>query len=185
MPRKPRQDAEGAVHHVFARGNRRQRIYRDAWDLETYLAMLGRVVVSREWRCLGYCLMPNHVHLLIESPKGNLAAGMQWLHGCYAQRHNKRHGCSGHLFQGRYDAVRVTSDAQLWMAAAYVARNPVKARLCERPEDWVWSSYAAILGRAESPPWLDVGRLLGYFAAAGGDARQLLADLTTAEQPRE
>jgi REP element-mobilizing transposase RayT len=163
---------------VFARGNRRQRIYRDRGDLEVYLALLGRAVTSCEWRCLGYCLMPNHVHLLIESVKGNLAVGMQWFHGRYAQWHNKRHGYSGHLFQGRYGAIRVTSDVQLWMAAAYIARNPVDARLCERPEEWMWSRYAAMLGVVPSPSWLDVERLLGYFAAAGGDARRRFADLT-------
>jgi putative transposase len=151
-----------------------------------YLAMLGRVVVKREWRCLGYCLMPNHVHLLVECPKGNLAAGMQWLHGRYAQRHNKRHRYSGHLFQGRYGAVRATSDAQLWMAAAYIARNPVDAQLCERPEDWVWSSYPAVVGLIRPPAWLDVERLLGYFAATGRDPRRLFATLTNrSESPAE
>jgi putative transposase len=111
-------------------------------------------------------------------PRG--ATPAQWLHGRYAQWHNKRHRYSGHLFQGRCGAVRVTSDAELWMAAAYIARNPVAANLCKRPEEWMWSSYAATLGLTRSPPWLHAERLLEYFAATGGNARALVAALATA-----
>ena len=114
---------------------------------------------GKRWRCLAYCLMDNHVHLLIETPEANLGSGMQWLHGFYAQAYNERHGRVGHVFQGRYGAVRITSDEQLWTVAAYIANNPVEGGLCARPEDWPWSSHAAaILGRP-SPDWLDVERL--------------------------
>jgi putative transposase len=173
---------------VFARGNDRRAIYVDAADRHTYLALLGRVVSKQEWRCLSYCLMTNHVHLLLETPKANLASGMQRLHSPYAQTFNARHGRSGHLFQGRYGDTRITSDGQLWITAVYIARNPSDAGLCERPEQWPWSSHTAVLGR-QPPPWLDVARLLTYFAAAGGDPRrryaQLVADrATTDDAPR-
>ena len=102
--------------------------------------------------------MDNHVHLLLETPQTNLGAGMQRLHGVYAQTHNKRHGRSGHVFQGRFGANRVTTDAQLWVTARYIARNPVEAGLCARPEEWQWSSHASILANA-APPWLDRERL--------------------------
>jgi putative transposase len=178
MPRKLREDVEGAIHHVFARGNRRQRIFRDGWDLEAYLRLLGEAVCRYEWRCMGYCLMPNHVHLLIEAPLGNLARGMQWLHGRYAERFNKRHKTSGHLFQGRYGGVRIKSDAQLLVTASYIARNPLEAGLCDAPDEWMWGSYPATLGLAQAPPWLDAERLLSYFAAAGGDGRTAFGDMT-------
>lgn len=165
---------EGAVHHVYGRGNGRRAIFRDDRDLETYLALLARVVVWKRWRCMAYCLMPNHVHLLIETPECNLGTGMQWLHGRYAQGFNERHGSNGHLFQGRYGAVRVTSDQHLWTVAAYIALNPVEAGLCEQPDEWPWSSHKATLG-APSPGWLDAERLLGYFAAMGGEPRQRYA----------
>ena len=112
--------------------------------------------------------MENHVHLLLETPCANLGAGMQWLHGLYAQTFNERHGRSGHLFQGRYGSVRVKTDEQLWMLARYLAVNPVKAELCGRPADWPWSSHGA-LARSSLPRWLDHPRLLLYFSAAGGD----------------
>ena len=89
---------------MFARGNDRQAIYRDDDDRRLYLDPARRTVARKRWRCLAYCLMDNHVHLLIETPEANLGAGMQWLHGLYGRSFNDRHGRSGHVFQGRYGA---------------------------------------------------------------------------------
>ncbi len=126
--------------------------------------------------CLSYCLMGNHVHLLLETRTPNLGAGMHRLHGAYAQYFNRRHGFSGHLFQGRFDAPPIESDPQLWMTAAYIARNPVDAGLCREPADWPWSSHAAIVdGRA--PDWLAAARLESYFGAQGGDGLQRYREL--------
>jgi REP element-mobilizing transposase RayT len=164
VARQPREDEEGGFHHVFARGNRRQPIFLDEVDRRIYLSMLGRAVERWSWRCLAYCLMDNHVHLLLETPGRNLGKGMQRLHSVFAQTHNARHGLVGHLFQGRYGAVRVTTDAQLWAVAEYIARNPVEAGLCERPEDFAWSSRGAVaVGR--TPGWLDAARLQEFLAA--------------------
>jgi REP element-mobilizing transposase RayT len=163
----PREELAGAVHHVFARGNGRQAIYLDDADREQYLRILGDVVAETGWRVLAYCLMPNHVHLLVETPEPNLGVGMRRLHGDYARWFNDRHDRVGHLFQGRYGALRMQDDGQLWTTAAYIADNPVRAGLCERAEDWPWSSHAAVLA-SESPPWLAVDRLLHYFAGLGG-----------------
>jgi putative transposase len=147
------------MHHVYARGNDKRSLYVDEFDRLTYLDLLGRVVRAMEWRCLAYCLMDNHVHLLLETTLPNLGAGMQRLHGRYAQTHNARHRRSGHVFQGRFGAKRIQSDAQLWTTVEYIARNPVDARLCADPAEWPWSSHAAALGRRPAPDWLDVGRL--------------------------
>jgi putative transposase len=168
MPRKPRQEVEGGVFHVFARGNDKRLIYRDDVDRRTYLRMLRGTVRQQRWRLLAFCLMENHVHLLLETPGANLAAGMQRLHSLYAREFNRRHRRSGHVFQGRYGAVQVTTDEQLWTAARYIVVNPVKAGLCERPLEWRWGSHAAVLG-PEPPRWIHHSRLLEYFGAAGGD----------------
>jgi putative transposase len=170
VPRKPRQEVAGGVYHVFARGNAQQDIYLDDADRWRYVSILSDVVARQRWRCLAYCLMPNHVHLLLETQHANLGAGMQRLHGRYGQRFNSRHERCGHVFQGRYGAVPIRSDAQLWTAARYIALNPVVAGLCERPDRWRWSSHAPALG-GRSPGWLDVARLLWYFGAAGGESR--------------
>src|SRR5213082_2729696 len=120
MPRQLRQEVEGGIHHVYARGNDRRRIYLDDTDRRTYLFLLARVVLVKRWRCLAYCLMDNHLHLLVETPEANLGSGMQRLHSLYAQIHNERHGRCGHLFQDRFGSVRVLSDEQLWAVVAYV-----------------------------------------------------------------
>lgn len=104
--------------------------------------------------------------------------GMRRLHGNYAQAFNARHGRSGHVFQGRYGAIRVKSDSQLWTVARYIALNPVDAGLCERPHQWPWSSSSATLSGGR-PDWLDVDRLLWFFNGLGGDSRRRYAELIT------
>jgi putative transposase len=179
MPRKPRLEVAGGIHHVFARGNRRHDIYLDDADYRRYLASLGWVTRWKRWRCLAYCLMPNHVHLLLETPQANLAAGMQYLHGSYASEFNERHGRCGHVFQGRYGSVLMETDEQLWHVAGYIALNPVRAGLCGRPEEWPWSSHAATVGGGGPHAWLDDRRLLSHFEGLGGDARRRYAAAAT------
>jgi REP element-mobilizing transposase RayT len=176
MSRQPRNEYEAGVHHVYARGNGRQAIYVDDHDRQTYLAMLARVSRKLRWRCLSYCLMTNHIHLLVETRAPNLGAGIHRLHGPYAQRFNRRHGRTGHLFEHRFGAVRASTDAQVWMTAAYIARNPVDARLCRSAADWPWSSHRAVVAGCP-PDWLDATRLFSYFDPAGGDPRVRYAEL--------
>jgi REP element-mobilizing transposase RayT/biotin operon repressor len=170
------------VQHVYARGNRRQAIFRDDRDREAYLRLLGRTAADREWRFLAYCLMDNHVHLLLETPSSNLGAGMQQLHGRYAREFNDRHRFSGHLFQGRYGAVRVIDDTQLWTTVRYLAQNPVDAGLCDAAHHWPWSSHGAIVAGA-APVWLDVAWLLSYLTQAGGMPMRRYLDLAAGDEP--
>ncbi|HEY3189530.1 MAG TPA: transposase [Solirubrobacteraceae bacterium] len=179
MPRKPREEVEGGVHHVYARGSRRGLLFVDDADRRMYLRLLGRAVERHAWRCLSFCLMDNHVHLLIETPHANLGSGMQWLHGRYGEHFNRRHDGSGHVFQGRYGAARMLTDVQLWVIVRYIARNPVEARLCAEVGDWPWSSHAGVLGDA-GPRWLARGRLLDTLRAAGGDPGARYAELVQA-----
>jgi REP element-mobilizing transposase RayT len=151
---------------VWARGNNRQNLFFDDGDFAVYLAELGRVVLRNKWRLLAYCLMDNHVHLIVETPEPNLANGMQLLHGRFARFVNDRWGRSGHLFQGRYGSRLINDDAHLLTAAAYVAMNPVDAGLCADPEDWRWSSHAATVA-GKSVGWLDVARLVEIVSTWG------------------
>ena len=162
----------GGVHHVYARGNRQQAIYLDDCDRLNYLRLLGHVVCDYRWRCLAFCLMHNHVHMVVETPQPNLGIGMQRLHGLYGRLFNHRHGRTGHLFQGRYGAIAIRTDEQLWAVVRYVAMNPVKAGLCSDPQEWRWGSC----GRP--PSWLDQARLLQYLGAAGGNPWRRYAELT-------
>ncbi|MFL5841561.1 MAG: transposase [Thermoleophilaceae bacterium] len=146
MPRKCREEVAGGVYHVFARGVRRRPIFLDDGDCQVYLVILRGVIAVFGWRVLSYCLMTNHVHLVIETPYPNLARGMQRLHGHYGRHFNCRHERSGHLFERRYGRNPIEDDVQLHATLAYVAANPVDAGLCLRPEDWRRSSYAASIG---------------------------------------
>ena len=178
MPRAPRFESPGAIHHVYARGNRKQAIYLDERDRLTYLKIFGVVIVDHGWRCLAYCLMNNHVHLLIETPEANLGEGVQQLHGSYARVFNKRHERTGHLFQGRYGTTLIRTDEQLCAAVRYVAMNPVAAGLCATPDRWRWGSCTY------RPPWVDHARLLEYLGAGGGDPARRFAELIgTNSQP--
>ena len=176
VPRKPRINVEGGIYHAFARGNNRMPVFRDDVDRGAYLQRLQRISANKEWRCLAFCLMTNHVHMLVETPEGNLSSGMRVLLGRYAQAFNLRHKRSGHLFEGRFGSVLVESDAHLCATAAYIARNPVAAALCDRPENWIWSSYALTLD-AQAESWIDTARLLSFFGPEPEAARRAYVDM--------
>jgi len=152
------------VYHVFARGNERRFIFRDDRDRKEYLRLLGETIRRYEWRLLAYCLMGNHVHLLVETPRPNLADGMQWLHGQYARYFNDRYDRCGHLFQGRYKAVLQRTDEQLLQALRYIALNPVADGLCASPSDYAWSSCRGVT--AGEDPLIDIGRLCWFLDAS-------------------
>ncbi|HEX4718374.1 MAG TPA: transposase [Thermoleophilaceae bacterium] len=182
MPRPLREDSPGLFQHVYARGNRRQEIFRDERDYGLYLALLGGIARAKKWRLLAYCLMPNHVHLLIETAEGNLARGMQDLHGLYARIFNDRHGVPGHLFQGRYGSKVVRDDIQFSAVVRYIALNPIEADLCDAPEAWPWNSFSDVVGGA-MPEWLDVERLFACLDAAGADPAESYRRLVSAGLP--
>jgi len=107
MSRPLRIEYPGAVYHITSRGNARQDIYFDDADRVKFLDILSKTVERFHWMCHAYCLMDNHYHLLIETPEGNLSAGMRQLNGIYTQAFNRHHGKVGHLFQGRFKAIPV------------------------------------------------------------------------------
>ena len=179
MPRPPRPELAGGIHHVYSRGAAKQPIFLDDLDRKRYLSLLARVIRRTGWRCLTYCLMGNHMHLLIETPQPNLGRGMQRLHGTYGQAFNRRHAAAGHVFGRRFESKSVLTDPQLWVTAAYIARNPVEAGFCSAPEAWPWSSHAAIV-TSHTPSWLDDRRLLSYFAQDGGDALHTYREIVAA-----
>jgi REP element-mobilizing transposase RayT len=177
---KPRnENPEGGVYHLYARGNDRCLIYRDDADRELYVRLLGQLREKAGWKILSYCLMDNHVHLVVETPEGNLGWGMQWLHSRYVQAFNRRHGRSGHLFGGRYGSTVIEDDGHLCMTLRYVALNPVGAGMCRRPQDWAWSSCATTLDEDQAS-CVDVERALESFEWLGGDPLKRFAEMVEA-----
>ena len=165
---------------MYSRGALKQPIFLDDLDRRRYLWLLAKTVSRTRWRVLSYCLMGNHMHLLIETPQPNLGDGMRLLHGPYAQGFNRRHAGAGHVFGARFQTTPITSDYQLWLAVRYIVRNPVKAGLCSTPEAWPWSSHVAV-ALSRFPAWLDAPRLLEYFGQDGGDPHRRYVDFVTAK----
>jgi len=172
MARPLRLEFAGAVYHVTSRGDRREDIFVDDTDRQTWLETLGHVCGRFNWVVHAYCLMSNHYHLLVETADGNLSAGMRQLNGSYTQQFNRRHGVVGHLFQGRYKAILIQKEAHLLELSRYVVLNPVRAKMVEAPEDWPWSSYVLCLQDQFAPRWLDLDWLLGQFGSQRSQARQ-------------
>jgi putative transposase len=148
------------------------RLFRDDRDYEAWLLMLARTVENFEWRCHAYCAMPNHFHLLIETPQPTRSAGMRHLKGSYAQRFNTRYDGSGHVFQGRYGANPIDSDSQLLETCRYIVLNPVRAGMRKAPHEWRWSSYRATAGLVRSPAFLTTDLLLEMFGGPVQEAQE-------------
>jgi putative transposase len=175
MPRQPRLEIAGGTYHVTCRGNRQCPIFVDALDRERFLSLLADVVRRNEWRCFGYCLMTNHFHLVLETPDPNLGHGMHRLNGLYAQRFNQRCGHKGHLFEERFHSGLIVSDVHMLELARYVVLNPIRAGICNLPEEWPWSSYRAATGRSRVRSFLATDELLAYFGRTPEEARQEFA----------
>jgi REP element-mobilizing transposase RayT len=158
MPRRDREEEPGAIQHVGGRGNNKQVLFHDDIDRQLYLTLIAYVVKRYKWKVLAYCLMSNHIHLLVQTPEPNLGEGMRELHGRFARAFHFRHGREGHHFGHRYWSRRIKTDAQLVAVVGYIVANPVEAGMVERPEDWPWGSHAAIAG-GRPPRWLAVDEL--------------------------
>jgi REP element-mobilizing transposase RayT len=163
MGRVPRPQIAGGVYHATARGNRRHRIYVTEVDCNLFCHLLTSCVRRFAWRCHGLCLMPNHYHLILETPEANLSVGMQRLNGVYAKWFNHAHGFEGHLFERRFRSIVIESEPHLLELARYIALNPVRAGLCRHPGEWKWSSYGAMVGAVPTPEYLTCDWLLSQF----------------------
>jgi REP element-mobilizing transposase RayT len=167
MARKLRIEYPGALYHLMNRGDRREPIFKDDKDRELFLETLGQACAKTGWRVHAYCLMPNHFHLVIETPQANLVAGMKWFLGTYTGRFNRRHKLFGHLFSGRYKSLVVDGSGTGYLKTVcdYVHLNPVRAKMIT-PEQklaaYRWSSYRLyLMAPRQRYQWLRVDRLLG------------------------
>jgi putative transposase len=174
MARQPRPQFPGAIYHVTARGAAGRAIFADEADRKTFPKLLGHVVFRHTWRCIAYCVMTTHYHLLLTTPHADLAAGMRFLNTAFARRFNKRHGGSGAVFEARYHSELIERDSHLLEVCRYLALNPVRAGLIVRPEDWTWGSYAACAAGTGRLPFVSEQDLLGLFAAEPSEARRRL-----------
>ena len=174
MARRFRIQFCGAVYHVMARGNRKQMIFADDRDRRQFLKILVVALNKFGAECFAYCLMGNHFHLVVHTPRANLSEVMHHTDGLFARYVNWRHGFTGRLFDGPYIAIVIDDTCYLQNAIAYVLRNPVEAGLTPTPGAWPWSSYNATMGKA-ARQFLTLTWLPSAFDASTlEESRQLL-----------
>ena len=180
MARPIRVEFEGAVYHVMARGNERRAVFRDDNDRQRFLETLAEIVERFGVRVHAYCLMGNHYHLLVGTPRGNLSQAVGWLQVTYTVRFNRRHRRSGHLFQGRFKAHLVEADEYARWLVIYVHLNPVRPRrkgeiiAGERAQEldrYEWSSHRDYAGLRKASEWLCLD-WLRYWGASPAEARR-------------
>ena len=166
MPRPARIQYEDAFYHVMNRGSGKQKIFHGVKYYEAFLETLEESHNRFDAQIHAYCLMDNHYHLSIATPRANLGRIMRHINGVYTQRYNRLKRTDGPLFRGRYKAILIDEDAYLLQLGRYIHRNPaeVKGASEDKLRTFQWSSYLAYTNRASVPSWLDrdlTYRLLG------------------------
>lgn len=164
MPRRPRVHAPGLIHHVTAHGIDERSLFADDADRWRFIGILGDVTREVQWRCVAFCLMETHYHLIVQEGDVPLSRAMRLLNGRYVTEYNRRHGRRGHLFEARYRDWPIDDEAHLLSAIRYVARNPLEVHACARPEEWKWGSYAQLVGTAEGWSFVSTSWTLALFA---------------------
>ena len=156
MPRRPRIIVPGLPHHITQRGNRQSDVFQSDADCRVFLDLLIRHSTKSDLRIWGYCLMPNHFHIVaVPGTEVVIARVIGRVEADYARYFNVQNGYSGHLWQPRYFSIPM-SPVHCWNALAYVERNPVRAGLVVSAEQFQWSSASAHLGFKPMPQWLKI-----------------------------
>ncbi len=149
MARRPRLFAAGVLYHVIVHGNQRQKTFTAESDYHAYIERLARYRKKYDYVLHAYCLMPNHVHLLVESSEQPLAKFMQGLQQSYSQYFNRKHRKTGHVFEGRYKAILCQKDEYLLQLIRYIHLNPVRACMVRSPERYRYSGdHVYLQGKA-------------------------------------
>ncbi|UGQ47140.1 transposase [Massilia endophytica] len=177
MPRPSRTQFPGALYHVTARGNRRANIFVDDYDRQLWQDMLGETVERFGFTVHGFCLTPNHFHLLVQTRLANLSEGMHYLNGKYAKKFNWRHKLTGHVIQDRFYALLIERESHLLEVARYIALNPLRAQLARDPAAWAWSHHRYCCGLAHSPHWLTTSWIVSQFGDKAAYAQFVVAGI--------
>jgi putative transposase len=142
------------VYHVINRGNGRSTVFHKPADYDAFIGLIEEACERIDMRVPGYCLMPNHFHLVLwPRNDGDLSRWMQWLMTAHVRRYHSHYHSSGHVWQGRFKALPIEADEHLLVVLRYVERNALRAQLVARAEDWDWTSLVWH-GRGKKPDWL-------------------------------
>ena len=164
MVRHARQRSESCVYHVVLRGINRQDIFNDGEDYIRFLETLAKKKAEDQFEVYGYCLMSNHIHLLIREKNDHISRIMSRIGTSYAWWYNRKYDRSGHVFQGRYGSECVEGDSYLLTVIRYIHNNPVKAKIVSSVQDYRWSSIHSYYGKSDYPAALaDPDFILGMI----------------------
>ena len=185
MPRQPRLDAPGTLHHVMGRGIERTPIFRSDEDRADFVTRVAALCRDAQWSIYAWALMANHFHLLVRTGRAPLGQSMKKLLTGYVVNFNRRHKRAGHLFQNRYKSIICEDDPYLLEVARYIHLNPVRGRLVEGLvglRRYPWTGHAALCGRVPRD-WQDTATVLAQFGARRPDAVKRYAAFVTAGLP--
>lgn len=173
MPRRAREKSETGIYHIMIRGANRQEIFHDDEDRLRFLETLDRIKITSEIKVYGWCLMNNHVHLLLEEANEDISITMKRLGVSFVWYYNQKYKTTGHLFQDRFKSENVESDKYLLTIIRYIHQNPVKAHLVKRVEQWRWSSCLGYYnGKVYPENLLDNDLILKMFSKDANEARE-------------
>ena len=164
MSRPLRIEYPGAWYHVINRGRRREDVFKEQRDYETFIDLLKELADGYNVKIAAYCLMPNHYHLLLQTPNANLSRSMRHLNGVYTQRFNKTNHCDGQLFRGRFKSIIVDADSYLLELIRYIHRNPLDSAVVDNINKYTWSSHKGYCSEAKKWDWLHKKYILSLFS---------------------
>jgi REP element-mobilizing transposase RayT len=169
MSRPLRIEYPGAWYHVMNRGRRSEIIFSEQKDYYRFIDLLEESCELWNIRISAYCLMPNHYHLLIQTPDGNLSRCMRHINAVYTQRYNRAHGCDGQLFRGRFKSILIDGDTYLLQLVRYIHRNPLRSNIISDLDDYKWSSHVGYISRAAKWNWLYKNFILSMLSSKKTD----------------
>jgi putative transposase len=174
MPRQPRLDVPGALHHIMVRGINKSAIFQDDQDRNKFLDRLGANIIEARCSVYAWVLMNNHVHILFRSGGKGISTVMRKLLTWYAIYYNRRHRRTGHLFENRYKSILCDEENYLLALIRYIHQNPLRANIVDTVEAldcYPWSGHSAVMGK-HNQPWMDTEYVLHQFGRTKGNARK-------------
>jgi len=176
MARALRIEQVGLTFHVWAHGVAELPLFRAPDAKDTFLKLLRDEVAISDWTCLEYAVMTTHYHLLLRLNKLTLSSGFKRLNVRFAQDYNKLHGRRGHVFDGRFGSKLIGTSFDQMEVARYIALNPVRARICDSPEEWPWSSHGSLAGLFPRDPIVDRAAALAPLKGSGSAYRRYVLE---------
>jgi putative transposase len=185
MSRPLRIQYPGAWYHVMNRGRRGEAVFSEARDYTAFIELIKETAEMWKVRVAAYCLLPNHYHLLIQTPEGNLSRCIRHLNGVYTQRFNRAYHCDGPLFRGRYKSILVDAESYLLELVRYIHRNPVEAAMVDELHKYPWSSHKGYLSASGKWNWLYKGFVLSLFAQERKESIKRYKEFVSEETPEQ